>query len=201
MPRQPMSEVEVERTKARILKEAATIVGESSLAELSMRSLAGRVGLTPGALYRYFPSKQSILHAYWADALADLRRRVHSIGADEGDPIAAIRRIFAVYTSFCLEDHDRFKVLFLENSQGLEDGYSHPEDLLPYEHLVERVNGAMKAGAFREADPEVVAQALWAAAHGGVTLLITETTMKLCEPADLLSTIIDNMLRGLAAQE
>ena len=202
MPRRPMTEEEFERTKSRILKEAGVIVGQSSLAELSMRTLAERVGLTPGALYRYFPSKKEMLHAYWDSGLKELSERIVAISSDEIEPIVAIRNMFAAYTDFCLEDPDRFKVIFLESDQSLDEGYTQqPANFVPYERLVERVAEAVETGVFRRADPELIAQALWSAAHGAVTLLITETDLPLSPPHELLSIIIDTMMRGLSAKE
>ncbi|MGK8642943.1 TetR/AcrR family transcriptional regulator [Brucella anthropi] len=55
MPRQPLTDDEINHTRRRILREAAMIVGKGGIAGLSMRTLAQRLGLTPGALYRYFP--------------------------------------------------------------------------------------------------------------------------------------------------
>lgn len=201
MPRRPMSEQEFEHTKSLILKEAAAIVGQSSLAELSMRALAGRVGLTPGALYRYFPSKKEMLHAYWDSALKELSERIVAISSNENDPVIAIRKMFAAYTDFCLEDPDRFKVFFLESDQSFDEGYAQPDSFIPYEHLVMRVTEAVDKAIFETDDPILIAQALWSAAHGAVTLLITETDLPLSQPQKLLSKILDTMMRGLSAQE
>ncbi len=202
MPRHSMSEEELERTKSRILKEAGFIVGQSSLASLSMRTLAERVGLTPGALYRYFPSKKEMLHAYWDSGLKELSERIVAISSDEVEPVVAIRNMFAAYAEFCLEDPDRFRVIFLESDHSLDEGYfQQPAHLVPYEQLVERVAEAVEAGVFRPGDPHLLAQALWSAAHGAITLLITETGLPLSPPHDLLSIIIDTLMRGLLAKE
>lgn len=197
-----MTEEELESTKQRILKEAATIVSKSSISELSMRVLAQRVGLTPGALYRYFPSKQGMLYAYWHNALQELGARIADISSVERDPLKAIRGMLLTYTNFCLDDHDRFRLIFLENDQTLAVTYMQQSGgLAPYDMLLSRVIEAMDQGIFVRRDPDLIAQALWASAHGAVTLLITIVEMPMSDPYTLINTTIGAMMRGLVIKE
>src|SRR5262249_24228127 len=57
--------------RSRILSAAAALFGERGYASTSMRAIAGAVGMTPPALYWYFPSKQAILHSLLYHALFD----------------------------------------------------------------------------------------------------------------------------------
>jgi AcrR family transcriptional regulator len=56
-------------SRSRILAAAAALFGERGYASTSLRAIAGAVGMTPPALYWYFPSKQAILHALLGQAL------------------------------------------------------------------------------------------------------------------------------------
>jgi len=58
-------------TRGRILTAAAALFGERGYASTSLRAIAGAVGMTPPALYWYFPSKQAILHALLHRVLFD----------------------------------------------------------------------------------------------------------------------------------
>lgn len=49
------------RTEAAIRGAARRLIAQLGYEALSMRRLASEVGLAPGALYRYFPTKQAIL--------------------------------------------------------------------------------------------------------------------------------------------
>src|SRR5215467_4765877 len=68
-------------TRGRILTAAAALFGERGYASTSLRAIAGAVGMTPPALYWYFPSKQAILHALLHRALFDF------LDAVEGDVV------------------------------------------------------------------------------------------------------------------
>lgn len=54
--------------RSRILSAAAALFGERGYASTSMRAIANAVGMTPPALYWYFPSKQAILRGLLHDA-------------------------------------------------------------------------------------------------------------------------------------
>jgi AcrR family transcriptional regulator len=51
------------RTEAAIREAAVGLIARHGFEAVSMRRLAEAVGVTPGALYRYFPTKQALLHA------------------------------------------------------------------------------------------------------------------------------------------
>jgi AcrR family transcriptional regulator len=57
--------------RSRILSAAGALFGERGYASTSLRAIANAVGMTPPALYWYFPSKQAILHALLHAALFD----------------------------------------------------------------------------------------------------------------------------------
>lgn len=202
MPRQPLTEEELAATRSRILQEAAVIVGKSGINGLSMRNLAHRLGLTPGALYRYFPSKQDMLVSYWEDALQAVAERIEAIDVAEADTPMAIRQMLYAYAHFCLEDHDRFRLLFLEQDQDVgPELFQRVSGFAPYDLLLKRVDQAIRDGHFLPAAADLLTQALWAGAHGAVTLLITVKELDLAKPEDLLGATIDALMRGLSAKE
>jgi AcrR family transcriptional regulator len=55
--------------KSDIVIAAAELFGERGFADVGMQEIAERVGVTAGALYRHFPSKDAVLEAVLADAV------------------------------------------------------------------------------------------------------------------------------------
>ncbi len=202
MPRQPLTDEEIKTTRSRILREAAVIVGKSGIGGLSMRNLAQRLGLTPGALYRYFPSKQDMLLGYWADALHAVAERIDAIDVAETHTPTALRDMLFAYANFCLEDYDRFRLLFLEEDQDVgPDLFQSAVGYAPYDLLRRRVERAISENHLLPADPNLLTQTLWAGVHGAVTLLITVQGLEIAKPEDLLGTTIDALMRGLSPKE
>lgn len=120
-----------------------------------MRGLADSLGMTAAALYRYYPSKQDLIIDFCRDAITDLRNRFGEIHRTTEDPLSAIRSMMTAYARFGLEDRDRFRMLFLENDQGLTSPLMEDEEtMLPYRQLVEQVAKAAAAGLIVTGDSE-----------------------------------------------
>jgi AcrR family transcriptional regulator len=94
-------------THARILDEANALVVEEGLEALSMRALAARVGLTAGALYRYFPSQDALVAALTARAIADLAAGAQA----SGPPLRRILALADAYRRASVEQPHRFGLI------------------------------------------------------------------------------------------
>lgn len=186
--------------RARILSEAARIIGAGGVAALSMRGLAERVGLSAGALHRLYPTKQAILVAYCLEALEVLHHQLRNACAGEVDPRLALRRMLVAYGAFALQDRDRFRVLFLEDDMGLLDDLSSHSTIFDAYHLLhEHVTMALRAGFFRPLPVDTIARALWASVHGVVTLALNVTEIDFTDAGDLVAIAADAALRGFSA--
>lgn len=59
--RPPGRTVEGEATRRRLYDTAVALIGEQGYAATTLRAVAERAGVSPGLLYRYFPSKRSLV--------------------------------------------------------------------------------------------------------------------------------------------
>ena len=64
-------------TKPKISEIALHLFAESGYAAVSMRQIASKVGLQVGALYNYFPDKQTILSELLINHMEDLLQNWH----------------------------------------------------------------------------------------------------------------------------
>jgi len=90
MPRAKLSSV-IRRDQ--IAEATLAEVSRHGLQRLSVAAVAGRVGLSPAALYRHYASKDAVLDA----VLERLRERLHSnvaaVRAEFPDPVDALREL------------------------------------------------------------------------------------------------------------
>lgn len=200
MPRASHSEAEREQMRQRILAAARALFQEGGLEAVSMRAIGRRVGLTAAALYAYFPDKAELLRALWHDALHDLTVRLQRISAGEADPLAAIRALAAAYTDFAEEDPVRFRVLFLRADPTPEQTMADQPDIYaPYLLLRAQIETALRRGLFGTAtDADLVAQAIWGAVHGVLTLRTDCLDFSFRPLRPLVSLVVDTMIGGLA---
>lgn len=105
-------------TIAEILDAAWDQARERGLAALTLRDVAGAVGMQPPSLYGYFASKAAIYDAMFADGyrqLLELRAEL-PVPATEEDVKLGCRRWF----EFAVEDPARYQLLFQRTIPGFE---------------------------------------------------------------------------------
>lgn len=110
-------------TRAQVFAAARELLGERGVDGLTMRALAGRLGVTPNALYSHVDSKTALID----DLLDDTLAGVQAPPPDADDPIAGVHALMAS-TYRVLLAHADLATLFLArqgargpNAQDLGD--------------------------------------------------------------------------------
>jgi AcrR family transcriptional regulator len=102
-------------TRACILRAARKLFDEKGLEQLSLRSVAKRVGITPMAIYRHFESKQALVDALVLDGLAQWSARVDALPPAKG--FTKLKQISEAFLDFALKEPRRFEAAFLIHSK------------------------------------------------------------------------------------
>lgn len=68
--------VEGEAARARLYETAIALIGERGYEAATLREVAARAGVSPGLLYRYFPSKRSVVLALYDSLSEEFSRQV-----------------------------------------------------------------------------------------------------------------------------
>lgn len=98
----------------RILDAALALVERDGLAGLSIHKVAGAVDFTPGALYRYFGSKDALLSGLVTRVLDDVQEHLEEAHGLLPNDCTALSRVFALvhgYRAFALRYPERFGLL------------------------------------------------------------------------------------------
>ena len=99
------------RTREEILDAAWALCREQGLAGLSLRELAGRVGMRAPSLYSYFESKDAIYDAMFAQGQHQLAEHLAFL-PDEGITREDFRAAARAFFEFCVEEPVRYHLLF-----------------------------------------------------------------------------------------
>jgi AcrR family transcriptional regulator len=134
------------RTEEAIRHAAIDLIAARGFEATTLRELAGRVGIQPGALYRYFPSKASLLVDLQVGHLEFLLARWAAEQPATTDPVARLRELRS------LAEADYRRVV------GLRRRY---EDI-----LTGILRAGMAAGRFRLPDARVATFAILAMLTG-----------------------------------
>lgn len=146
--------------RARILDAARDRFLSDGLAGLSMRGIAGKVGVSSMTLYLYYESKPDIVRHIVAEGFRLLNEQC---GAAGGDGAARIAKIGEAYLRFALDNPKYYAAMFNVPTEHL-GGEADPM-------LAEPTTGVVKLLAGALGDTKKAA-GIWAGLHGLAMLAI-----------------------------
>ena len=122
-----------------ILDAAWALMAEQGVAALSVREVARSVGLRQQSLTYYFPTKQDLLDALFADGFADLQVVFDQL-PDASDPVDGVVDVAVAYVDYCVANPARYHLMFQGTIPGFEPSeQSHQVALRVLRVLLERL--------------------------------------------------------------
>jgi AcrR family transcriptional regulator len=200
---------ERERSDARkrILDAAREMFEEKGYEAVTMRAIAERIEYTATALYHHFQSKHALLTELCADEFAQLGRRMLRTSKATG-PIERLRLAAETYLRFAEKHPSQYRFLFMTvlppfTQEGFRPHhrFDDPEHDA-YAYLRQTCADAIAEGLLRPeyADADALAQMLWGAVHGHISLRMAKNYQEFVPWKNLRSMVtatIDTMLRGM----
>src|SRR6478752_5980214 len=98
----------------RVLIDAALqLVGEGGADAVSVREAARRAGVSPGAPFRHFPSRDALMQAVAEEAQRRVRAEIEAglAGAPAGDPLARFRCLGLAYLHWAMRNPTHFEII------------------------------------------------------------------------------------------
>lgn len=194
-------------TREKILATAREMFEKKGYESVTMRAIADRIEYTPTALYHHFRSKHDLLTELCASEFAALGRRFRQ-AAKGTNPIERLRAAAEAYLGFAEEHPSQYRFLFMTVLPPFtEEGfrplhhYDNPE-YDAYAYLRQTCASAIAEGLLRPEydDPDAMAQMLWGAVHGHVSLRMAKNYQEFVPWKNLRSmvmTTVDTLLRGM----
>jgi AcrR family transcriptional regulator len=157
-------------TRDEILAAAHEVLHERGAADLSLREIARRVDLSPGALYKYFDSKDDLVGALADHAMAALLERFATVPSDLTPDERAVEMGLA-YLEFARRNPEDVSII------AVHEATIHMQPLSPeHRRLEEAVTGVFKEGVAKgvfkvgkEEDADFMAYGAWALVQGLAT--------------------------------
>ena len=98
----------------RVLIEAALqLVGEGGPDGVSVREAARRAGVSPGAPFRHFPSRDALMNAVAEEAQRRFRAEIEAALAEApaSDPLGRFRRLGLAYLRWAMKNPTHFEII------------------------------------------------------------------------------------------
>jgi len=170
-----------EPLRDRLVAAGVEILEQDGLAELSLRAVTRRTGVSHGAPRRYFPTHRGLLAAIARTGLEDLTARLGPILADaEIPPRQRLIRLGEVYLQFAEDRLAMFELMFRHDLLAGAGGDLRATSLPLFEGLVLLVAEA----APDRPDSRLRALSIWTQLHGLAVLSAGQSLDLVAEPAD-----------------
>jgi AcrR family transcriptional regulator len=193
-------------TRDKILEAARDLFLSEGYDGVTMRKVAERIEYSPTAIYFHFADKEALFRELCYQDFARLAAVFQSRPL-AADPIERLKQAGQIYIDFGLHYPNHYKLMFMTpHPEGeldeRERAIKGNPEVDSYAFLKQTVEQAIATGVFREKfqDAELVAQTLWAAVHGVISLEIAKHCDQWVEwrPIEKRTDgMLDSVLRGM----
>ena len=178
-----------------LLGAAGELLERDGQDAITVRAVAAKAGVAPNGVYSRFGGKDGLLEALFVQGFQDLHAVINQARGSD-----ARSRLFLgcmAYRAFAVAHPNRYELMFRQMKE-LELGPDALEQAeRAFAQLVGRVEDAQAAGAVRAGNPVEIAQLIWNALHGGVSLESIGVSFS-ADPEANFAAMIEALLVGLA---
>ena len=193
-------------TREKILEAAREMFNEVGVEATTMRAIAERIGYTATAIYYHFKDKNAMLLELSHRDFSQLAHRF-TFARDIKDPIERIRAVGLAYVDFGLNNPSQYRFMFMTDHGVFEPeevglDKNNPEESA-YAFLQICVADAIDQKRIRPElceNPNQVANMLWSAVHGVVSLHMVKCHVHWVDwgdPRKLSEMMVDSVIRGI----
>ncbi|MBC7973351.1 MAG: TetR/AcrR family transcriptional regulator [Myxococcales bacterium] len=189
--------------RARILDAARDLFVERGVEKVTLREIAQRIEYSTTAIYVQFRDKAALVNAMVTEDFATFAKGLEAT-AKIADPVARIHAMHLAYIDFALAMPRHYQLLFLTPPivTPSEPEADTPAGIDGYRVLLGAVEECIRTQRFRAelVDANAVAQTVWAAVHGLVSLQIVvgrHDEFRWASRDSLTRTSYEMIMRGL----
>jgi AcrR family transcriptional regulator len=148
-----------------LLDAALAIVDKSGAQALTLREVARKVGVTPGAPYHHFADKEAIIAAVAEEGFVELLAAMVA-ARDAAEPAGRLAAMGKSYVRFAVAHPAHFRVMFGKMVDVPLYPALHEAADRAFATLVESIVTAQAAGLIRPGDPMELSMLAWSTVHG-----------------------------------
>lgn len=189
-----------ETLRREILAAARELFAEEGFEAVTMRKLAARIEYSPTAIYLHFEDKHAVLEAVCEETFSSLAARLQKLSDKRLRPREYLREGLRLYVKFGLQHPDDYTLTFTLRTgkhAPRPDSFAASAGSRAFDYLRGALRACNEAGELPGIDVDTSAQAMWAAVHGLVSLLIAHPHFPWVARRRLIDHTIDTMIAGL----
>jgi AcrR family transcriptional regulator len=175
--------------REKLINEAAKIISREGIKNLSMRKLSQKLNISRTAAYHHFKNKEELLRSVAETGFKRLRSQFFSVINNSDQPdMEVLKKMILIYVQFAVQETDFFRLMFTNvvdrpfrfsgSIPDIQDFlFSSQEAFFLFDDFIKFVSSCQVKGLFKESDPLIAANTIWAFFHG-VALLIIDNQIK-----------------------
>jgi AcrR family transcriptional regulator len=154
--------------KNALLDAAQALALEQGVDAFTLREVARRAGVSPGAPYHHFADRNDLVRGLAIRAFSTLALDLETARKSHKKPLAQLEAIGLAYVRFAFTHHGEFRFMF---NRELCAPSGQPDPLADagvdaQAVLYRAVVDAQASGDLRPGDPQAIALTLWSVVHG-----------------------------------
>jgi TetR/AcrR family transcriptional regulator len=166
-----------EERRAVTVEAVIELAGEQNPSDITTSAIAKRMGLTQGALFRHFPTKDAIMQAVMEWVAERLLSRVDKAVQTKSSSLAQLEAMFMAHVDFVAEHPGVPRMLFGELQRAEETPAKRMVQTL-IRRYSERLSGLIELGkASGEIDPQLDTEAAGSLFIGTVQGLVMQSLL------------------------
>lgn len=159
-----------DQLRATLLDTASRLLAAEGAPALTMRRIAAQMGCSTTVLYTMFGGKEGLAKELYREGFERFRRHLHTLPPSP-DPLTHMYRIAKAYRDSALTEPNYYRVMFAQAIPGFTPNCDTlAAASASFQILIDAAGACVDAGVFVTADPTEIAEVLWAAAHGVISL-------------------------------
>ncbi|MEO1405991.1 MAG: TetR/AcrR family transcriptional regulator [Pseudomonadota bacterium] len=163
------------RVRQTIIEAAERVFAEEGEDGLSIRRLADEIDYSPGAIYKYFSSKQELVDELKEGFFGKILERMKDVPDDRGPFLEYAQSCVETYIRTALERPHHYAAAFSGSTESSGRVTDHPDfsnTRLAFERFHDVFVQGVKKGVFRsDLDTYLAAKSIWASSHGLAQLM------------------------------
>jgi AcrR family transcriptional regulator len=165
-----MAQQRAEATKERILQIAVEVFARNGYDATGVAEICLRAGISKGAFYHHFPSKQSLYLHILDEWLSGIDAGLREVRDNAGSVPAALREMTGVFAQVLVDGRDRMPIFLEFLTNAARDREIRKALIRPYRRYRRYFAGMLEQGIAEgtvgECDPETVSALLVSLAVG-----------------------------------
>jgi AcrR family transcriptional regulator len=156
--------------RPRLLEVASQLLMSVGPESLTVRRIAAEANCPTTVIYTMFGSKEGLAEALYLEGFERFRRRLEAVPA-RNDPLEHLAALGPAYRDACLNEPSYYSLMFERAIPGFEPSERARTLARAALNILDRIIAdCISAGHLIPTQPRKIADALWAAAQGAISL-------------------------------